>query len=126
MLPKSVYETLPYMYLGGGMSEVVYFDSMVAMFSGVLFFVAGAMVWVMRSNHRRKDVEIKRKQHGRFPEAVYEFVPFMYLALGTALLAFGGTPLFYPSAALFVAAGAQTLIVRSIYRSSRSVAAVQS
>lgn len=124
MLPKTIYESLPYMYIGGGASEVVYLDSFLANFSGVLLYLAGAMVWVLRSNHRRRDSEETRKK-ATLPETFYEFFPFISIGAGIALYSATDSWMFYPSAILFVAAGLQALALRSIHRHRNDVAAVQ-
>lgn len=95
-------------------------DSIVALFSGLLLYAAGAMVWVIRSNYRRRDKN-KKRQRGALPEGAYEFMPFVYIGLGVLLLALSSNPLFYPSAVLFIAAGTQAWLMRAVHR-SRAIA----
>jgi len=51
-LPKWLYETLPYVYIVGGISTAGVLQNIVATISGVLLLSAGALVLTMRHNYR--------------------------------------------------------------------------
>ena len=129
---KSVYEILPYLYIAIGIaiytgvtlfSEVTifaFFDSSLIYLSTALLYAAGSLVWVARSAYRRKNSKNhieNRKGLIRFPEPVYEYLPFVYLALGLVLVS--QVPGFYgviPGAILCLA-GVLVWMIRAIYRS---------
>lgn len=119
-LPKALYEALPYLYLVVGALLVVGLDSPFVFASGVLFYIAGAGVWVIRSSHRRKnnsrDIENRR---GRivFPEKLYEYLPFLYMGVGILLASLVDHPIAYLSAFVLGFAGALVWLIRAIYRS---------
>lgn len=51
-LPKWLYETLPYVYIVGGIGTTAMLQNIVATISGVLLLSAGALVLTMRHNYR--------------------------------------------------------------------------
>ncbi len=120
VVQKPVYEALPYAYIAIGVLVVLVLDSPLTYFSGMLFYVAGAVVWVMRSAYRRKNSKQQiANRRGRFvfPELVYEYLPFIYIGLGVLLLVFFNVPLAFIPAGIFCMAGALVWIIRAIYRS---------
>jgi len=50
--PKWLYETLPYVYIVGGIGTTAILQNVVATISGVLLLSAGALVLTMRHNYR--------------------------------------------------------------------------
>ena len=58
MLPRSLYELLPYLYLGIGAIGCAIFDSELAIISSVLVILAGLIVLWMRIDYRRTVFEI--------------------------------------------------------------------
>lgn len=86
---------------------------------GALLFAIGALIWVLRSNYRRYDKHKKSfvTKHKVLPEAIYEFIPFGYLASAVLLLSIIMT---LPTVVIACAAcfrGLQLLHKRSLYRS---------
>ncbi len=54
MLPKILYELLPYLYLSVGAGSGVITTSAIVLIASVLFMGTGIMVIMMRMNYRRK------------------------------------------------------------------------
>ncbi|OMH38111.1 hypothetical protein [Motiliproteus sp. MSK22-1] len=120
VIRKPVYEVLPYTYIAIGIVVVMAMDSPLTYVSGILFYVAGAVVWVMRSAYRRKNSRkhiANRRNSVRFPEAVYEFLPFIYIGLAVLLVVSFSTPLAYIPGVVLAMAGMLVWIIRAIYRS---------
>lgn len=59
MLPKVIYEMLPYLYLSIGFGSGVTISSTLVFIASVLLMATGVLVLVMRITYRR---EIRRKQ----------------------------------------------------------------
>lgn len=84
LLPKNLYEVLPYTYMTAGVAEIGLFDSILAMSSGILMFIAGALVWILRSNYRRVDAGYAK--HSATKQGFYELKPFCLIALGVVVI----------------------------------------
>jgi hemerythrin-like metal-binding protein len=54
-LPKWLYETLPYVYIAGGIATAGLLQNLIAMMSGMLLLSAGALILTMRHNYRAGD-----------------------------------------------------------------------
>ena len=52
MIPKPVYESLPILYVVGGIAAMTTVDSFMSFFSGVLLGVSGVVVLFLRRHHR--------------------------------------------------------------------------
>lgn len=95
MLPKPLYEALPYVYFLIGSALWISSSNPLEIVAGVLLYFAGAQQWVLRSNYRRRDrvqanlVNSHRRQddhqHGLYPRWLYEMLPFVYIGLGYQL-----------------------------------------
>jgi len=59
MLPKMIYEMLPYLYLSIGVGSGITISSTLVFIASVLLMTTGILVLVMRITYRR---EIRRKQ----------------------------------------------------------------
>lgn len=59
MLPKMIYEMLPYLYLSIGVGSGITISSTLVFIASVLLMATGILVLVMRITYRR---EIRRKQ----------------------------------------------------------------
>jgi len=97
MLPRPLYEALPYCYFIVGSILWLSSSSGIEILAGALLYFAGAQQWVLRSNYRRSD-RIKANllnshpqpsDQGRpqewYPRWLYEMLPFLYIALGYQL-----------------------------------------
>lgn len=82
MLPKSVYEALPYTNLAIGAVIIYRYDTVLLTLSGVLFFAVGAFMWAMRSYNRRTNQHSWQYDYGDFNRNWYEFKPFFYMLFG--------------------------------------------
>ena len=51
-LPSPVYETLPALYITGGLAAVSTIDSAVAIMSGLTLGFAGVLIYSLRRKHR--------------------------------------------------------------------------
>lgn len=123
-LPKSLYEALPYLYIASGVAIFMAIGGPWVYLSASLLYAAGALVWVTRSAYRRKNSRHRirnRKGRVRFPEQLYEYLPFIYLGLGLVVLQLGGSYGIVPGIALCLAGGLVWMI-RAIYRSQSGAA----
>lgn len=85
--PKFIYENLPYLYLLVSGYLIAYFDNWGAFVSAALFYFAGCIILVTRSDHRRTDKKkIKKKNSYTIPTIVYEYLPYCYCAIALVLL----------------------------------------
>jgi hypothetical protein len=82
MLPKFIYESLPYVNLTIGVSIICCYQSVFTAFSGLLFFAVGAVMWMLRSDHRRKDQHCRQINHLKLRRELYEVKPFFYIVFG--------------------------------------------
>lgn len=116
LLSKPVYESLPYVYLMAGFGVIAFSDGLVWT-GGVVLFVAGSVIWVMRSCFRRTNKDWQVQRDWVILDDLYELAPFAYLL--TAILA---KKLLEPSLLLDVAAfvlavcGLLILYLRSKHR----------
>lgn len=80
MLSRPLYELLPYAYLAGAAATLWLTPFGLAHGFALLLFAGGALVWVARSNARRRDRRRPREPGHRhslhLPYAGYEFYPF--------------------------------------------------
>ena len=53
MLPRKLYELLPYLYIGTGVVCAILIDSTIVLISSMLLIVAGVFVLLMRRNFRK-------------------------------------------------------------------------
>lgn len=87
MVPKTLYELQPYLYLGFGAASVISVESVYARVAGGSLYCLGALIWIMRSNYRRKDQRrMPRDRVILLPEMIYELVPFLYIAASILLV----------------------------------------
>ncbi len=120
VIQKPVYEALPYVYIVIGVAVVMALESPLTFLSGALFYAAGSVVWVMRSDYRRKNTEKRianRKGRVLFPEKVYEYLPFVYIGIGILLVVMFDTYLAYIPGGVLCMAGMLVWMIRAIYRS---------
>lgn len=53
-LPGPLYESIPTLYIAGGVFSLFFIDLPFSLISACLFVYAGWMVWKMRKDYRRK------------------------------------------------------------------------
>lgn len=54
-MPKPIYESLPLLYVIGGVAAMSTVDSFMSFISGVLLGSSGVMILCLRRNYRRSD-----------------------------------------------------------------------
>lgn len=54
-MPKPVYESLPVLYVIGGVTAISTVDSFMSFISGVLLGTSGVMILYLRRNYRRTE-----------------------------------------------------------------------
>ncbi len=116
MLPQRIYESLPYAYLVLGLAILCSVKNPYALASSFLFVLAGAVVWIVRSEHRRKRHRLTGQLHGFLPFWCYELLPFSYLTLGLSLLVYSDNLMMYPSAVILTVIGLQVWTLRALQR----------
>ncbi|MDO6718365.1 hypothetical protein Q4575_03080 [Psychrosphaera sp. 1_MG-2023] len=115
ILPKTLYEILPYTYMSIGVAEIGYFKSYLTTSSGLLFFFAGALIWILRSNYRRFDDF--RLFDSKSKLGLYELKPFLLILLGVMFYTWFGSNLTSSFATLTVLVGIYIVFLRAIKRS---------
>lgn len=120
MLPNRVYEMLPYLYIGTGALALSFLGNYLAVLSGLILIIAGALVWILRSEHRRGDVTPSMTQHGSIPFWLYELQPFVYATGGLLLWQLSSNKYLYPSALVLIVVGMQIWLMRNSQRKHKS------
>jgi len=54
-MPKPVYESLPALYVVGGIAAISTVDSFMSFVSGILLGISGVLIMFMRRNYRHPD-----------------------------------------------------------------------
>ena len=54
-IPKPIYESLPILYVIGGVAAIATVDSFMSFISGILLGSSGVIIMFLRRNHRRPD-----------------------------------------------------------------------
>lgn len=117
MLPAKLYEAIPYTYVAVGSAMILAFDKWLALLSGLLIAGAGAVIWVLRSDHRRSDIKNARQKYGGvLPFWLYEMLPFTYAMSALCLFMLSNNIYLYPFAMLLLVIGVQLWLLRSSYR----------
>lgn len=117
MLPTKLYEILPYGYFATGSSVMLNVESWLALLSSLLIMLAGAVIWVLRSDNRRSDVRNARAKYGgELPFWFYELLPFSYFILALLLFSATSNVYVYPSAMILMIIGLQLWLLRGSYR----------
>jgi hypothetical protein len=116
MLPNRLYEVLPYIYISTGALAMSLLGHFVAVISGLILIVAGALVWILRSDHRRGDLNHSSAHHGAIPFWLYELQPFVYATGGLLLWQLSSNQYLYPSALILIVVGLQIWLMRNSQR----------
>lgn len=94
MLPKPLYESLPYFCLVFGALSMIFPTDLLQAISGGILYSSGSAIWIMRSQNRRSDaLRTPLKPHrylpwheaSLLPEPLYEAIPFIYILIGILL-----------------------------------------
>lgn len=119
MLPTKIYEPLPYSYMLAGIVSMVLVPSLLGVLSGALLFLAGALVWIVRSEHRREDDVFAERKNGPVPFWGYELLPFVCLVSALAIFILPFNHFYYPSAVILLIVGVQLWLTRNMQRRHR-------
>jgi len=87
VIPKPVYEVLPYIYLIAG-SVIIAALPGGAIAAGLLLYAFGAWLWLVRSDRRRLNSRHPKSVGSRFywGDSLYELQPFLYILLGVLVV----------------------------------------
>ncbi|MEW6992565.1 hypothetical protein AADZ91_18020 [Colwelliaceae bacterium 6441] len=112
VLPKVIYENLPYIYflISGGL--LVYGDEWTLIFSAGIFYTVACIVLVTRSAHRRLDKQKNKPSKYYFPDLLYEYLPFIYGAIGIFILMSSDKPIYQFGAFSLFILGLRNLLCR--------------
>ena len=119
VLPKRIYESLPYLYILSALGVVALTEGGLVYLFAALLYAGGAMVWVMRSAYRRKTSPVvvrNRRGFVLFPALLYEYLPFLYLAAGVLVLSLVAAPWNLVPGGMLCLAGLLVWMIRAIYR----------
>ncbi|WP_065187458.1 hypothetical protein [Shewanella woodyi] len=94
MLSKPLYEILPITYIATGSISLLVLDSPWGLIAAFTIFYLGSKVYNMRSQNRRTD-PVKKRKKGRFPQTIYNSLPFVYLLLAIITYKISTTDLSY-------------------------------
>lgn len=121
-LPTPLYESLPYFYIGVCAILLLSFNSeSPALLSVLALYIFGSIIWIKRSNYRRRDrreqrlflAQISRgRLNGYMPQWLYEEQPFIYLGGGIACIILLENPLALMSGSLLLLASIIVLSAR--------------
>ncbi|KKO48378.1 hypothetical protein VT06_11800 [Arsukibacterium sp. MJ3] len=120
MIPAKIYEPLPYSYMLAGLVSMAFLPSLFGVLSGGLLFMAGALVWIVRSEHRREDNVFAERKNGPLPFWGYELLPFACLLLALTIFMLPFSQFYYPSAVILLVVGLQLWLTRTMQRRHRS------
>lgn len=84
MLTKPIYEILPVGYIIIGSVSLLLLDQGYGLASSLTVYIIGATLYNMRSQNRRTD-PIRKRKAGKFPNSLYNALPFVYLLLATII-----------------------------------------
>lgn len=68
-LPKPLYESLPVLYVSGGIAAITAVDSFTSFVSGVLMGISGVVILVLRRNHRARPEPVAAARQAAASEA---------------------------------------------------------
>jgi hypothetical protein len=85
-VPKAVYENLPFAYFIVSGYLLTFEMNWPILFSAGLFYSAGCMTLVTRSANRRMDRQKSLGNKYKIPDLFYEYLPYMYSAVGVFTL----------------------------------------
>ncbi|WP_210397410.1 hypothetical protein [Motiliproteus sediminis] len=113
MLPKGLYELLPYLYmLCGGWAIIEYGG--VAILLGTALFLYGAWVWSIRSDRRRRSEKLRNRASSSpyWNETLYELMPFGYILSGVYMLVLLPHQVRFISGPLMIGTGMLLVLIR--------------
>lgn len=117
MVPKPLYELIPYLYLVSG-GVIVAGLRGYATPVGLLLFAFGAWLWLMRSDYRRINLRQPKYAGVRYfwGESLYEMQPFFYILTGLLVVGLLQHPIRLLSGPVMVLVGVAVLLLRTSRR----------
>tara|TARA_R110002167_G_scaffold15727_1_gene62414 strand:- start:4421 stop:5125 length:705 start_codon:yes stop_codon:yes gene_type:complete len=103
MLPKAIYEVLPYIYLFTALGLLAGHSDWIVLGFAWLLYTGAAITWVLRSDARRVNPRRPKERKDLFlHDDFYESMPFFYLGGGLLVMRFlDDSPLFYAGLIIF-------------------------
>ena len=117
-LPKVVYENLPYVYFIFSGFLLTFEMTWPILFSASLFYSAGCITLVSRSANRRCDKHNKLGIKNKVPEMLYEYLPYIYSAIGIFTIMITKNALFQFCAFTLLVLAVRNLLCRHQNRTS--------
>lgn len=115
MLPSAIYEPLPFLYLGSGLSLLGFAGQPALLLAGLALYLAGSLIWFRRGAHRRRD-KLRQPHERAWPHWLYESRPFALLLLGVLMLRLSTHPVFLIPALIWCLLGGYQLLRRHHHR----------
>ncbi|MEH6823745.1 MAG: hypothetical protein V7629_07560 [Motiliproteus sp.] len=117
MIPKPLYELIPYLYLlvgGGIIAGLKGYATPV----GLLLFAFGTWLWLIRSDYRRINLRQPKYAGARFywGESIYELQPFFYILMGLLIVGLLEHPVRLLSGPVLMMVGVAVMLLRSSKR----------
>lgn len=81
MLPLFIYELLPLTYTLSGGLLLLRSNMELLLMGGLLFYICGALISILRSTARRRDLVFYPHKFWLQPEWLYELMPFLQIGL---------------------------------------------
>lgn len=91
MLSKPIYELVPYACISSGGVGVISIDNLLGISAGAVLYVLGSIIWTMRFHVRHPAKKSFKRKGYVLPEDLYEFKPFMLLAVAIILFSVGSS-----------------------------------
>jgi len=117
-LPKIVYENLPYVYFILSGYLLTFEMTWPILSSAGLFYSAGCITLVSRSANRRLDKQNTFSIKKQLPELLYEYLPYIYSAVGIFTIMITKNPLFQFFAFSLLVLAVRNLLCRHNNRTS--------
>ncbi|TRX56432.1 hypothetical protein [Thalassomonas sp. M1454] len=111
-LSKPLYEKLPLIYFVSSLAVFFNYNSLITNISAAVIFFVSALVWVKRSDYRRQTRINQTVNHFRLPQVVYEYYPFVFLAIAFSLVKYYPQPLGLAIALILTLIAVKNLFVR--------------
>ncbi|WP_207061281.1 hypothetical protein [Motiliproteus sp. SC1-56] len=113
MLPRPLYEVLPYLYIFGALALMVSQSNWVVLICAWVLYTGGAITWVLRSDARRVNKRVPDSRKSLFlHEDIYESLPFLYIGGGVLVMRFAEQGLFILGGFAMMAFGGAILGIR--------------
>ncbi len=113
MLPKAIYEVLPYAYLFTALGLLAGHSDLIVLGFAWLLYTGAVIIWVLRSDARRINPrQPKDKKRIFLHDDFYESLPFFYLGGGILVMRFLGDAVFFYAGLMLLLFGVSVLVVR--------------